>query len=628
MMLDLPWLPLPPDDFRARVSAFKTADQPTEADLRQLAACRLDHNGLIGLGKAVGAARARMPASGDLSPLRLVLLSDTTTDVVVPALVAASAGRGVLLDVAVSPYGQIEQQVFNPTPELVHPAPDVVMICLDARTLGLDASRADPGEAEQLVSSTIQRIRALSTQARRQFGAPVLLSTLPMLPEPWAGSVDRRLPGSSRRMIDAVNDAIVDLASSDGTLLLDVEAIASAVGRALWYDPSQWYSARLSVPLELLPLYADHAARLFAALRGRSKKCLVLDLDDTLWGGIVGDVGVDDLEIGQGSPTGEAHLALQHYALQCRDRGIVLAVCSKNQESAALAPFRQHPGMALREDHLAVVRANWDDKASNLAHIAKILNIGTDALVFVDDNPAERARVRQMLPDVAVPELPDDVALFAPTLAAANYFETLGLSDEDRRRALFYEDDARRQGAMVQLGDLDTYLGSLDMVLTVTPFDPRGRARVAQLINKSNQFNLTGRRYTEAQVAEFERDPRFCTMALRLADRFGDNGIIGVVIFTRGQDAWECDTWLMSCRVLGRRLEEAALAEVARQARHAGAVRLVGHYVPTAKNMMVANHFAKLGFACLGSSDDGRSSWALGLAGYHVPDLPVRVVHG
>ena len=273
-----------------------------------------------------------------------------------------------------------------------------------------------------------------------------------------------------------------------------------------------------------------------------------------------------------------------------------LAVCSKNEEDAARLPFREHPDMVLREGHIAVFQANWTDKAANLRVIAHALNIGVDALVFLDDNPAERMQVRSALPLVGVPELPDDPAYYPRALAAAGYFEAVAISPEDRERAGYYQANAERAAALSASGDIDSYLASLGMVCAIAPVDALSRARVSQLINKSNQFNLTTRRYSESEVEAAERDPSRHIVQVRLADRFGDNGIVSVIIADKRHQKWEIDTWLMSCRVLGRRVQEAALDHLVTAARISGSHILVGRYRPTPKNRLVADHYGKLGF--------------------------------
>jgi FkbH-like protein len=442
--------------------------------------------------------------------------------------------------------------------------------------------------------------------------------------EPLFGSLDAAESGSPRAMVAALNARIATWAAESNDVLVDAAGLAAAVGLQNWHDPTQWHSAKLPFAPELVPLYADLVARTVAAIRGKTRKCLVLDLDNTLWGGVIGDDGLEGIKLGQGSAEGEAFLAIQRMALEYRARGILLAVCSKNEDAIARQPFREHPDMLLKEDHIAAFQANWLDKASALRSIAEQLNIGIDSLVFLDDNPFEREQVRRELPLVGIPELPTEPALFPRTLAWAGYFDAVSISAEDRKRADMYQANTSRSAAMASSSDMDSYLRSLDMLCTIRPFDGVGRARIAQLINKSNQFNLTTRRYTENEVAALETTPGKFTMQVRLADKFGDNGMISVVVFDKGVDVWTNDVWLMSCRVIGRRVEEAILAHVCAAAKVAGAKRLVGRYLRTAKNNMVAEHYGKLGFALIETADGG-SVWELDLGRYVAQDLPMQI---
>lgn len=345
-----------------------------------------------------------------------------------------------------------------------------------------------------------------------------------------------------------------------GLHVLDVAAVADMAGLAAWHDPGQWHWAKLPFSQNLIPLYADHVARYIGALRGRSRKCLILDLDNTLWGGVIGDDGLEGIELGQGSTRGEAYLTVQRMARALRERGIVLAVCSKNDDANARLPFRLHPEQILKEEHIAVFQANWNDKASNLEAIIKALDLTPEALVFLDDNPAEREIIRRELPAVAVPEIPDDEpALWPQILSAAGYFEAISFTDADLDRAKQYATNAERETLKVKSRDIGDYLQALEMEMEVTPFDAPVAARVAQLINRSNQYNLTSRRYTEEQVIALNADSSVACFSVRLRDRFGDNGIISIVICRDDGHDWYIDTWLMSCRVLGRQVERALL---------------------------------------------------------------------
>ncbi|MCP5367803.1 MAG: HAD-IIIC family phosphatase [Hyphomicrobiales bacterium] len=621
----LPWLPPPPADFRARCKALDATQERRGQVLRDLADHALDMNQLTRL--AASLARARQ-AGADLSPLapfRLGLVSNATTALVAPVLAGSALRHGLALEMVETDHDQGVQAALDPNSPLQAAGPDAVLLAFDHRILPAPGATADDADAaDRAVAAATGMVDTIVDGLARGCGAPTILQTIAPAPDSLLGSLARTLPGSPRALAAAVNDHLASRAAAGPDLLLDVAALAETVGLARWHDERQWHLARLSFAAELMPLYADHVARLLAALRGKARKCLVLDLDNTLWGGVVGDDGTEGLVLGQGDPAGEAFLAVQRAALDLRRHGVVLAVCSKNDDAVARAPFRDHPDMVLGEDDIAVFQANWADKASNLEAIAGALNIGTDALVLLDDNPAERAQVRAALPQVAVPELPDDPALYVRYLLAAGYFESVGFSADDRQRAADYQANARRAEMRGQARDLDGFLRSLDMRITFAPFDPTGRARIAQLINKSNQFNLTTRRYTEAQVAAMEGDPALHTVQVRLRDTFGDTGMISVVICRAGDGEWEVDTWLMSCRVLGRRVEEAVLAHLAQRAQAAGATALVGRFIPSGRNELVRDHYAKLGFAAAGR-DGAAEVWRLDLDAYRVPDLPLAM---
>lgn len=629
LLTDLGWLPRPPADFRARVKAL--ADAPAGRagrDIRYLAGHALNANQLTDLARAIGKLRAAGAELTPLTPLRLGLISNATTSLLAPALVASAARHGFVLECIETEFDQGLQAALDPQSDLNRAKPDVVLIAVNWRGLPLHAAIGDAAAGQNAIDESVASLKAIADGVASHSGATVIFETVARPPEQLFGSYDLRVPGTQRHTIDGFTRALADSLKGTPHLLLDVAALAENVGLAEWHDPTIWYAAKLSFSQRMLPLYADHVGRLLAGLRGKSRRCLVLDLDNTLWGGVIGDDGLEGIVIGQGSAVGEAYLETQKVALNLRERGIVLAVSSKNEDAAGRLPFRDHPDMLLKEDHIAVFQINWQDKASNIKAIAETLSLGLESMVLLDDNPAEREQVRQSLPEVAVPELPADPAFYARCLLAAGYFEAVAFSPEDRARADFYQANAARSVLVNKSGDLDNFHRSLDMTITFAPFDALGRERIAQLISKSNQFNLTTRRYTPAELEDLETDAGVFTLQVRLADRFGDNGIISVVICRATGDAWAIDTWLMSCRVLGRRVQEAVLQEIARNARQAGASRLIGRYIPTARNVMVKDHYAKLGFDQVEETPDGGSVCELELAKLKPVDLPMRGVRG
>ncbi|MGD0729663.1 MAG: HAD-IIIC family phosphatase [Terracidiphilus sp.] len=627
LYLELQWLPPAPGDISARLKALAASQAPSGREIQQLASHALDLNQLTRLDKLIGKARSEGNHLVPLVPFRLALLSNSTVDMIVPALVASAARYGIALEVIQPSYDQVAQEALTPDSKVNSCKPDAVLFALDYRALPLKTSLGDAEASSATVQGAIGYLQALRDGIHAHSRAVCIFQTFAPPPETLFGSLDAALPGTLRSLIDGINRELAAYAFESGDVLFDVAALAGTVGVADWHNTQLWNLGKLPFSDELIPLYADHVARTIAALRGKSRKALILDLDNTVWGGVIGDDGLEGIQIAQGDARGEAHLAVQRLALDLRSRGIVLAVSSKNTDEVAREPFEKHPEMLLKLDHIAVFQANWNDKATNIQAIAEELSLGLDAMVFLDDNPVERGLVRQLLPQVAVPELPEDPAWYARTLAAAGYFEAIAFAGEDLKRAGHYQDNAKRASLQKQAGGVDAYLASLDMTITFQPFDATGRARIVQLINKSNQYNLTTRRYTDPEVTEAENDPEVFTLQVRLADIFGDNGMISVVICRPAQaGVWQIDTWLMSCRVLGRRVEHMVLREILEHARTAGIHKLSGTYLPTDRNKLVVDHYARLGFAKVEEHDSGSTRWELHVEGAEPPAAPMKVV--
>jgi FkbH-like protein len=628
---ELQWLPRAPREFPERLKALAHLEGPQGRELQALALCALDLNQLTKLAKAIEKARTKASAGGrsldPLVPFRLAVLSNATFDLIAPALVASGVRHGISLEIIQPSYDQVAQEALTPDSKVNSAKPDAVLFALDYRALPLKLSLGDSETSSATVQGVIGYLQALRGGIKANSNAVCIFQTFAPPPETLFGSLDRALPGTLRNLIDGINRELAANVLASGDVLLDVAGLAETVGLANWHNSQLWNMARFSFSDELIPLYADHVARTVAAIRGKSAKVLILDLDNTVWGGVIGDDGLEGIKIAQGDARGEAHLAVQRLALDLRQRGIVLAVSSKNTDEVAREPFEKHPEMLLKLDHIAVFQANWNDKATNIQAIAEELSLGLDAMVFLDDNPVERGLVRKLLPQVRVPELPEDPAYYARTLAAAGYFEAVAFAAEDLQRAGFYQDNAKRASLQKQIGGVDAYLASLDMTITFQPFDATGRARIVQLINKSNQYNLTTRRYTDPEVAELENDPEVFTLQVRLADIFGDNGMISVLICRPGEAAaWEIDTWLMSCRVLGRKVEHMVLREILRHARAAGIRTLCGTYRPSDRNKLVADHYARLGFTKVDEDGSGLTRWELQVEGAEPETAPMNVV--
>jgi FkbH-like protein len=622
----LQWLPKAPADFAQRCRQVLKNPDSFGTLIRGMAAYDLDENQLNRIANAIAQARKLDYSLAPLTPFRLGILSNSTTDFIIPALTASAVRHGIALECVISEYGQVMQAALLPESKINNTKLDAVLIAVDYRGYPLEAPLGNVEAAKAVLSSAFGQLEAIRSGIHTNGNATCIVQNLAAPVEEVCGSLDKALPGALRGMIEEMN--LVIAASIWGTkdILFDVAGLAAEVGLLNWHSPQQWNMAKLPFSCNFMPLYAERVARTIASMRGKSRRCLVLDLDNTLWGGVIGDDGLEGIQLAQGDATGEAFLSVQRYALALRERGVVLAVSSKNTDEIARIPFRKHPEMILREEHIAVFQANWNDKASNIQAIAQELSLGLESLVFLDDNPVERGIVREFLPQVAVPELPSDPALYVRTLSAAGYFECVTFSNEDLQRAQYYQDNARRVSLQSKFANIESYLASLKMVITFQPFDETGRARITQLINKSNQFNLTTRRYTESDVAEFEKGAGCFTLQVRLADTYGDNGMISVVICRDiGDSAWEFDTWLMSCRVLGRRVENMVLQETLSAAKQAGIHMLIGKYIPTERNQLVEQHYEKLGFTQIIRVPDGSTSWELEVDSAQIQTAPMQI---
>ena len=628
-MTELHWLPEMPD-WRARLRGLGGEPGSVWDSAVALAGARINFVLTNALDETLRRHLRAPPEGIATKPVRLAVLGSSTLTHLLPAIRVAGLRRGIWIDTYENDFGQYWQELSNPDSALHAFRPTAVLLALDAHELTAGVTAAmDADTAEAALMELCDRIRATWRLARETLRCPVLhQAALPVHP-PVLGNNEHRLAGSRAWFVARLNTRLRTMAEQEGVDILAVDERAATDGIRAWHDPGLWHRAKQEVAHAAAPMYGDLIGRWLAAKQGRSFKCLVLDLDNTLWGGVIGDDGMEGIELGQGSPLGEAYAAFQDYARELSRRGVILAVCSKNDMANALEPFEKHPDMVLRRSDISSFVANWSDKAGNIRAIAEELNIGLDSLVFIDDNPFERNLVRQELPMVAVPEVSDDPVGYPVALADAGYFEGLSVTDEDRERTSQYQGNKARDALKASATDLPSYLGGLEMQLIWKGFDRVGMQRTVQLINKSNQFNLTTRRYTDEDVIAVMADPDAFGLQLRLLDRFGDNGVIAIVIgrLQPNKDLL-VDTWLMSCRVLGRQVEPTTLNLIAREAARLGARRLVGEYIPTKKNGMVKDHYVKLGFTVMETTADGGSRAVLDLAGYQPAETFIHVTEG
>jgi FkbH-like protein len=609
--VNLHWLPIP-EDFRGKLKAaaqLQDAAQRLEA-LAELSRHQLDPLQTMQIARLIGDADAS--TSGGWSRVKLALLASHTVEHLVPAIRVAGLRRNILVDTYVCNYGQYRQELIDTGSKLHSFAPQFILLAIAAQE-SLEADLATEAADRQ-----VEELRGLWRTARQSFKAAVIQQTFIDVSESLFGNYDRLVDTTPSQIVARLNRQITAAARDDDVLLLDTDRHASRDGRDNWFEAPHWYASKMMIAPRAAPMYGDQLLRIVAGRLGQSKKCLVLDLDNTVWGGVVGDDGVHGLVLGQGSALGEAHLALQRYAKQLRDRGIILAVCSKNEHAIAAEAFAGHPEMLLKMSDIAAFVANWTDKPDNLRAIATQLNIGLDSMVFVDDNPAERQRVRGALPQVSVPELSDDVAGYVRSIADGGYFESVSFTEDDRNRAAQYAANSEREVLRNNAQSIEDFRRGLGMVMRFGPFTQMDLARVGQLINKTNQFNVSVRRYTQQEIEAIAQDQGCLTLQFRLTDRFGDSGLIAAMICRPGAGGLlQLETWVMSCRVFGRDAEMEIMNAAVDTARSRGFLAIEANYQQTAKNGLIRDLLPRLGFVEAESSAEGGNSsrWNL-----HLPD--------
>jgi FkbH-like protein len=553
-------------------------------------------------------------SSAELRPVRIALMGNGTLNFLADTLRLWMGLEGYAAEIYQCAYGSFRQEILDKQSIFHAFEPDIVWLLAGERdaNFGNIAPGADTATCEAAVSSIAGEWRQLWKLIRKNRPVRIIQCNLEEPLSRVFGHYEAAVQWSRSGLIHALNAKLADCALWDQVTVFDLNYVAAVFGLARWRDARQWHQSKHPFSPDAYGMVAHHFARLVASMLGNSRKCIVVDLDNTLWGGVVGDEGIEGIQLGDG-PAGEAFAAFQDYLKMLLDRGILLAVCSKNERAVAEEPFRSHPSMRLKLEDISCFRANWENKADNLRQIAKTLNIGLDALVFVDDNPTERELVRSQLPEVSVVALPEDPSDYSVALAASCFFETISFSREDAARGQLYRENALRDISMQAAADLNSFLRDLDMVAESGAPDRFRLPRMAQLLAKTNQFHLTTTRYCEAELLELAQNPDLWVRWFSLRDRFGDHGLISVAILRREDDALAVDTWAMSCRVFNRGMEEFILLEMLDAARALSVARLIGRYKPTAKNGPVADLYQRLGFS-MEATDETGSRWVLNLA--------------
>ena len=541
---------------------------------------------------------ARTPETPDGT--RFALLGDCATQLLATAIRGYALEMNLPLRVFEADYDQIDAQLMDTGSEFYAFAPETVLLYRCTEKLYERFVRTPLDARAAFAETEIEKIRAEWARVQHGTKADILFFAFLPMDDGVFGSYALREGSAFPYQLLKLNYLLAEAAREAGNVrLIDLEPIRAHMGYDAFHDPKLYAIAKMPISTQALPAVASRVVDAILARKGRFHKCAIVDLDNTLWGGVIGDDGLEGIQIGE-LGQGHAFTEFQTWLKELKNRGVMLAVCSKNDEANAKEPFLRHPEMVLKLDDFSAFVANWEDKASNIRRIQKELNIGLDSMVFFDDNPFERNLVRTMLPEVEVPELPEDPAEYTAFARMQNLFDTNSYSDEDRVRTERYLAEKSRTELSAGIDNYDDYLKALGMKAVCAPFDAFHIPRIAQLTQRSNQFNLRTVRYSEQEIEEIAANPRYITRYYTLRDRFGEHGLIAVVILEKRENELFVNEWLMSCRVLKRSMEQFIADSILRAAREAGVARVVGEYIPTPKNAMVKDLYASMGFRPLG----------------------------
>lgn len=555
--------------------------------------------------------------NNDSKKVKFALLGDTATQFLNIVLKGTAAKEGFNFEIFEADFGQISRQILDVTSEYYEFEADYTLIFESSHKLLSQYYKAYNDQLS-FAENKVNYVEELYSTIQNRTKSKVIYCNFPGIDNQVFGNFSTKVESSFVFQQNKLNYLLSELALKNSNLFLaDLASIQNKYGRDFMFSPNIYINTEMVLSLDVLPIIAHHIINIISSVEGKFKKCLILDLDNTTWGGIIGDDGLEKIQIGN-LGIGKAFSEFQHWVKALQRRGIIIAVCSKNDEDKAKEPFEKHPDMVLKIDDIAVFIANWDNKADNIRKIQNILNIGFDSMVFLDDNPFERNIVRENLPDVCVPELPEDPAEYLEYLYGLNLFETANVSENDAERTKQYQVEAKRSIALENFTNVDDFLRSMNMVSDVQKFNKFSTPRVSQLTQRSNQFNLRTIRFTEQEIEDLIASENHHTLSFTLEDKYGENGLICVIILEKHDaETLFINSWLMSCRVLKRGMEDFTLNTIVEIAKTHGFKTIVGEYLPTAKNDMVKNHYENLGFT------EQNKKWILEVENHQVKDVHI-----
>ena len=533
----------------------------------------------------------------DLPAIKVALTGDTATQFLATAIRGSGAERGYQIDLFEAEYNQVERQFLDPSSELYQTDADFIVLFQSTHKLGEKHSLLSPSQQESLAEERLVFVASVCENPMLA-SKKIICLNYPEIEDTVFGSYATKVTSSFTYQVRKLNMGLMDLSQRYANLFIcDIAGLQNKLGRDMMFAPNVYVSTEMVLSIDALPYVASRVMDIICAIKGQFKKCLILDLDNTVWGGVIGDDGLEGIQLGHGLGIGKAFTEFQMWVKKLKQRGVIICVASKNNEETAKEPFEKHPDMVLKLEDIAVFQANWETKVDNIRTIQRILNIGFDSMVFLDDNPFERNIVRENIPGITVPELPQDPGEYLEYLYSLNLFETASYSQADKDRTKQYQVEAQRVSLQKTFSNEADFLKSLNMTSVVSGFNKFNTPRVAQLSQRSNQFNLRTVRYTEADIEALGQNPDVIDLSFTLEDKFGDNGLIAVIIMKKqDEETLFIDTWFMSCRVLKRGMEDFTLNTMIEAAREKGYKRIIGEYLPTPKNKMVENHYPSLGF--------------------------------